>query len=331
MLEVGPISTPNFHLKLASKPSSSPTTMIYNHIPVMKDETLKFLAPKPGSLIVDATLGGGGHAKVILEASKTVKLIGIDQDLDAIESAKENLKEFGDRVSFVQDNFSNIRKIVGDKRIDGILFDLGVSSYQIDAAQRGFSFQADAPLDMRMDRSAKTTACDLINGGSREEIGDIIRDYGEERYFKRIASAIVNKRPVSTTSELADIIRYSIPKTSPVNTTKSIARVFQAFRIAVNRELESLKKALEDSIGLLAPKGRIVVISYHSLEDRIVKDIFKREASDCVCPPKLPACVCNHRKKLNIITKKPIIPTDKEIEFNPRARSAKLRAAEKSE
>jgi 16S rRNA (cytosine1402-N4)-methyltransferase len=302
--------------------------MIYHHIPIMKEEALKFLAPKPGSLIIDATLGGGGHARAILEASKTVKLTGIDQDADALEAAQENLKEFSDRASFVQDNFSNIRKIAGTKRIDGILFDLGVSSYQIDTSERGFSFQADAPLDMRMDRSAKTTAYDLINSGSREEIEDIIRDYGEDRYFKRIASAIIKYRPVKGTLELADIIRRSIPKTSPINTTKSIARVFQAFRIAVNRELDSLKKALEDSIGLLSPKGRIVVISYHSLEDRIVKGIFKREASDCVCPPKLPACVCNHRKKLNIITRKPVTPGDAELQANPRSRSAKLRVAE---
>jgi 16S rRNA (cytosine1402-N4)-methyltransferase len=181
---------------------------------------------------------------------------------------------------------------------------------------------------MRMDKSAKVTAKDLINDLSREEIEGIIKDYGEDRYFKRIAAAIIRKRPINTTAELAEIIKRSIPKTSPINTTKSIARVFQAFRIAVNNELDSLRKALEDSIGLLAPKGRIVVISYHSLEDRIVKEIFKRESVDCICPPKLPACVCKHRKKLNIITRKPIIPGEVELQANPRSRSAKLRAAE---
>jgi len=294
----------------------------------MKEETLKFLAPKPSSLIIDATLGGGGHAKAILEFSKTIKLIGIDQDIDAIESAKENLKEFGDRVDLVHDNFSNIKSIIGYRKINGILLDLGVSSYQIDTSERGFSFQADAPLDMRMDRSAKVSAKDLINDLGQEEIEGIIKDYGEDRYFKRIANAIVRKRPINTTTELADIIKRSIPKTSPVNATKSIARVFQAFRIAVNRELDSLKKALEDSIDILSPKGRIVVISYHSLEDRIVKDIFKRESVDCICPPKLPACVCKHKKKLNIITKKPLTPGDLELQENPRSRSAKLRAAE---
>jgi 16S rRNA (cytosine1402-N4)-methyltransferase len=304
--------------------------MIYNHIPVMKEEVIKFLAPKPDSIIIDATLGGGGHAKAILEASKSVKLIGIDRDADALEAAKENLEEFGGRVEFLHANFSNIRSIIEDRKskIGGILFDLGVSSYQIDAADRGFSFQADAPLDMRMDRSAKTSAEDLVNNLSRDEIEKMIREYGEERYCKRIASAIVRRRPVSTTSQLADIIKRSIPKTSPQNTTKSIARVFQAFRIAVNNELDSLKKALEDSVDLLAPTGRIVVISYHSLEDRIAKEVFKRESIDCICPPKLPACVCKHRKKLNIMTKKPVTPGDAELNINPRSRSAKLRAAE---
>jgi len=306
--------------------------MNYEHTPVMLKEVIDHLNVRPKGLIVDATLGGSGHAKAILEASKTVKLIGIDRDADALEAAKENLKAFGNRVEFIHANFSSISSLLASRisRLDGILFDLGVSSYQIDASERGFSFQADAPLDMRMDKSAKVTAKDLINDLSREEIERIIKDYGEDRYFKRIAAAIIRKRPINTTTELANIIKYSIPKISPINTTKSIARVFQAFRIAVNRELDSLKKALEDSIDLLAPKGRIVVISYHSLEDRIVKDIFKRESVDCICPPKLPACVCKHRRKLNIITRKPIIPGDAELQANPRSRSAKMRAAEKS-
>jgi 16S rRNA (cytosine1402-N4)-methyltransferase len=300
----------------------------YEHLPVMSQEVIEYLRPRSKSLIVDATLGGGGHSKEILLRSKNIKMIGIDQDIDAIEAAKENLRELSDRITFVQDNFSNIRSVIGNRKVDGILYDLGVSSYQIDSPERGFSFQADAPLDMRMNRSKDQTAADLINSSSKEEIERIIKEYGEERYYKRIASAIMNKRPVSTTSELADIVKYSIPKTSPVNTTKSIARVFQAFRIAVNRELDCLKAALEDSIDLLAPKGMIVVISYHSLEDRIVKNVFKRESLDCICPPKLPACVCKHRKKLNIMTKKPVTPSGIELKENPRSRSAKLRAAE---
>ena len=303
-------------------------TVRYEHLPVMPKEVIEYLNIHPNAVIVDATLGGGGHSKEILSKYKSIKMIGIDQDLDAIEAAKENLSEFSARVTFVHDNFSNIRSVIGDRKVDGILYDLGVSSYQIDSPERGFSFQADAPLDMRMNRSKGLTAADLINSLTKEEIERIIKEYGEERFFKRIASAIINKRPVSTTSELADIVKRSIPKISPVNTTKSIARVFQAFRIAVNRELESLKAALEDSIDLLAPKGRIVVISYHSLEDRIVKDIIKKESLDCICPPKLPACVCKHRKKLNIITKKPVTPSDIELKENPRSRSAKLRAAE---
>jgi 16S rRNA (cytosine1402-N4)-methyltransferase len=294
----------------------------------MAREVIEYLRPRSKSMIVDATLGGGGHSKEILSRSKNIKMIGIDQDIDAIEAAKENLREFSAQVTFVHDNFSNIRSVIGDRKVDGILYDLGVSSYQIDSPERGFSFRAEAPLDMRMNRSKNQTAADLINSSSKEEIESIIKEYGEERFFKRIASAIMNKRPVSTTSELADIVKNSIPKTSPVNTTKSIARVFQAFRIAVNRELESLKTALEDSIDLLAPKGRIVVISYHSLEDRIVKNVLKRGSLDCICPPKLPACVCKHRKKLNIMTEKPVTPSGIELKENPRSRSAKLRAAE---
>jgi len=301
----------------------------FAHSPVMIREAIQYLNIKSQALIVDATLGGGGHAKAILEAANKVELIGIDRDADAIGAAKENLKEFGDRVTFVRDNFTNIGSIASGRKINGMLFDLGVSSYQINTSARGFSFQEDAPLDMRMDKTSKTSAKDLVNSMDKEELERVIHDFGEDRYFKRIASAIIRNRPVYSTLELADIIKRSIPRTSPVNTTKSIARVFQAFRIAVNSELESLKAALEDSIGLLAPKGRIVVISYHSLEDRIVKDIFKRESIDCICPPKLPACVCDHRKKLNIITKKPATPSEAELKENPRARSAKLRAAER--
>ncbi len=303
----------------------------YEHTPVMAGEVFDYLSLKPNSLIIDATLGGGGHAKKILEASKTIRLIGIDQDADAIEAAKENLKIYSDRVSFIQDNFLNIRSHLAShiSHIDGILFDLGVSSYQIDSAERGFSFQADAPLDMRMDRSTKITAADLVNDLCHEELEKMIRDYGEDRYFKRIASSIIKRRPLSTTSELADAVKFSIPKTTPVNTTKSIARVFQALRIAVNDEMEKLKKALQDSIDVLAPKGRIVVISYHSLEDRIVKSTFKTASVDCICPPKQPACTCDHKKQLNILTKKPVTPSDEEVRANPRSRSAKLRAAEK--
>ncbi len=312
--------------------------MIYKHIPVMLKEVIEYLNIRPNTVIVDATLGGGGHAKAILEASDKIALIGIDQDAEAFEAAKENLKEFGSRVIFIHDNFSNIRSIINDRAsgighrvsgINGILFDLGVSSYQIDSSGRGFSFRTDAPLDMRMDRSKGRTAEDLVNSLDKEELEGIIRDLGEERFFKRIASAIIRNRPVKGTLGLADIIRRSIPKTSPQFATKSIARVFQAFRIAVNGELDSLRTALEDAIDLLAPGGRIVVISYHSLEDRMVKNIFKRESVDCICPPRQPQCTCDHKRKLAVITRKPVIPGPEEVGSNPRARSAKLRAAER--
>lgn len=299
------------------------------HSPVMVREALQYLLPKQHDLIVDATLGGGGHARAILETSKTANLIGIDQDDEAIAAARENLKEFGDRITFVKSNFSDIKSIASGQKISGILFDLGVSSHQIDTSGRGFSFREDAPLDMRMNKTLQASAKDLVNDLDQRELERIIMEYGEERFFRRIASAIIKARPVNSTLQLADIIKFSIPKSTPQNTTKSIARVFQALRIAVNSELDSLKTALEEAIDLLSPKGRIVVISYHSLEDRIVKETFKRESVDCLCPPKQMKCTCEHKKKLVIITRKPVIAGDEEVRENPRARSAKLRAAEK--
>jgi 16S rRNA (cytosine1402-N4)-methyltransferase len=301
----------------------------FAHVPVLLKESISFLNIKPGGTYIDATLGGGGHAKAMLKASETAKVIGIDRDAEAIEAAKENLKAFGDRVMFIRDDFSGIKRIAEERKIDGILFDLGVSSYQIDTPDRGFSFREDAPLDMRMDRSKGRTAEELINTIEPQELERIILEYGEERFFKRIASAIARNRPAKGTFWLADIVRHSIPKTSPQFATKSVARVFQAFRIAVNKELDSLRTALLDSIDMLAPRGRIVVISYHSLEDRIVKTTFKRESIECVCPPRQPQCTCDHKKKLAIITKKPVIPCPEEMDDNPRARSAKLRAAER--
>jgi len=302
------------------------------HIPVMVNEVLGFIKPKNNTVILDATLGYGGHSKEILSRFKNIRLIGIDQDIDAIKSAEDNLKAYKDRIELVNDNFNNIRKIIESRNIKlcFALFDLGVSSYQIDNPERGFSFQSDSILDMRMNRSSPITAEDLINSLDKNELEQVILEYGEERHYKRIASAIINKRPVHTTRELSNIIRMAIPKTTPINTTKSIARVFQAIRIKVNDELNSLKKALSDTIDLLVPGGRIVVISYHSLEDRIVKDRFRESAKGCICPPKQPICTCTHEKKLTIITKKPLTPTGQEISENPRSRSAKLRAAEKT-
>jgi 16S rRNA (cytosine1402-N4)-methyltransferase len=288
----------------------------YQHTPVMAKEVIEYLKPDKGKVFVDCTLGGGGHAEAILKAltplspspsgrggEKGVRVIAFDQDLEAIEAARQKLAEYSN-IEYIRDNFSNIKKHVKEK-VDGFLFDLGVSSYQIDEAPRGFSFQKDGPLDMRMDRGQKLTANEIVNRFPAGEIERIIRDYGEERFARRIARAIVEKRPLNATFELKEIVEKAIPTWRK---RESVSRVFQALRIAVNSELENLQKALKDSVELLRPGGRIVVISYHSLEDRIVKHAFRGFA----------------------LTKKPVLPSAEEIASNPRAKSAKLRAAEKT-
>jgi 16S rRNA (cytosine1402-N4)-methyltransferase len=296
----------------------------------MAKETLENLNLKPNALIVDATLGGGGHSEAILKNSpKSVKLIAIDQDDDALITSKKRLSEYADRITFIKGNFGDIKELVKNISFDGILFDLGVSSYQIDTPGRGFSFQDEGELDMRMDRTIATSAKELVNNSSEEELADIIWQYGEERNSRKIARSIMNVRPLYTTKELANAVMFASRGAPPLEKKKALARVFQAIRIAVNNEMVVLKKAIKDSIELLKPHGRIVVLSYHSLEDKIVKAYFKLGASSCVCPPKVPVCVCGHKRTLDLITKKPISASDEEISANPRARSAKMRVAEK--
>ena len=308
----------------------------YQHEPVLLKEVIKILKPKAGKVFIDCTLGGGGHAEEILKEMKSLgHLVGIDCDREAIEAGAERLAKYKNKVKFINGNFVNIKNIVkeqGFERVDGILFDLGVSSYQIDTPERGFSLRVDGPLDMRMDRSKSLTAAHLINNLDIEKLENIFRDFGEERFSRRIAKSIARERQkkhLTRTLQLVNLIKGAVPNLSPKKKLDSVTRIFQALRIAVNAELDNLKIALRDSLNLLKKNGRIAVISYHSLEDRIVKTIFKEEASDCICPPKVPVCVCGHKKIIKILTPKPITPKASEIKSNKRARSAKLRAAEK--
>lgn len=284
-------------------------TVSYQHAPVMAKEAVEYLKPAAGKVLVDATLGGGGHAEKLRAG---LRVIAFDRDADAISAAKTRLSRY-ENITYIRDSFTNLKKHIKQK-IDGILFDLGVSSYQIDEPSRGFSFQQDGPLDMRMDQNQKLTASDIVNHFSSRELEQIFRNYGEERFSKRISNAICatrNAKKIQTTFELKGIVEKAIPSWKKRD---SVARVFQSLRIAVNDELENLRNGLKDAIDILKPGGRIVVLSYHSLEDRIVKHAFRGKAKEGV---------------LKVLTKKPIIPGRKEIEENPRAKSAKLRAAEK--
>lgn len=308
----------------------------YQHTPVLLKEVIKILKPKAGKVFIDCTLGGGGHAEEILKRMDSLgHLVGIDCDAEALEAGAERLAKYRNKVKFVHGNFVNIKNIIkeqGFERVDGIFFDLGVSSYQIDTSERGFSLRVDGPLDMRMDRSKSLTSAHLINNLNIEKLEKIFRDFGEERFSRRIAKSIVREREknhITRTLQLVNLIKGAVPNLSPKKKLDSVTRIFQSLRIAVNSELDNLKIALRDSINLLKKNGRIAVISYHSLEDRIVKTIFKEEASDCICPPKVPVCVCGHKKRIKILTPKPVTPKALETKSNPRARSAKLRAAEK--
>ena len=310
--------------------------MEFRHVPVLLDECLEGLSIKPDGIYVDGTLGGGGHASAVCERlSGSGTLIGIDRDRDAIDAAGKRLENYPCRKIFVNRNYSDIKEILKDNgidSIDGALLDLGVSSFQLDNAERGFSYMNDAPLDMRMNRDDSLTAKDVVNGYSRADLTRIISAYGEERWASRIASFIEEARkekPIETTGELTEIIKAAIPASARRTGPHPAKRTFQAIRIEVNEELTRLEKALEDFCDVLSPGGRLCVISFHSLEDRIVKDVMARRADPCTCPPDIPVCVCGKVADIKKITRKPVVPSVEEQEDNPRARSAKLRICEK--
>ncbi len=301
------------------------------HVPVLYEEVLEYLAPRPGGRYIDATVGGGGHAEGILgRSSPDGRLLGVDRDPAALEVARQRLARFGDRVVLVQGSFRHLRVIAEERTftsVDGILFDLGYSSFQVEDPQRGFSFHAEGPLDMRFGPDTTVTAAQLVNTLPEEELADLIFRYGEERHARRIARAIVRHRPIRTARELGTLIERTVGRRG--RRIHPATRTFQALRIAVNDELGALEEALPQAVALLKPGGRLVVISFHSLEDRLVKHFLKREATDCLCPPHVPICQCGHRASLRILTKKPVTPSPEEVQRNPRARSAKLRAAER--
>jgi 16S rRNA (cytosine1402-N4)-methyltransferase len=305
-------------------------------MPVMPAEVIRYMAPKPGGVYVDGTIGGGGHAKLILEETNPDGLlIGFDRDAEALRAAQEKLIPFGERVRLVHGNFTGLGEVLagfGIDRIDGFILDLGVSSHQLDSAERGFSFRKDTPLDMRMDRDSDTTAADLVNTLPEQELARIIRVFGEERWACRIAAFIAAAReeaPIETTLRLVNIIKGAIPRGAWEERLHPATRTFQALRIAVNDELASLEKGLDMGIRMLKRGGRGVVIAFHSLEDRIVKNSFRRFAHGCSCPKGLPYCVCGNMQLLRVLTGKPVMAGGAEVEANPRARSAKLRAAER--
>lgn len=303
------------------------------HIPVLLAETLGFLEPAArGGVFVDCTLGMGGHAQAILESAASVSVIGIDRDPEAIEKAGERLKEFGARFRFVHADFREIKTVlekIGEIQVAGVLADLGVSSWQLDAPERGFSFRFDAPLDMRMNaESNEPTAAQLLETLSEEEIANIIYEYGEERFSRRIARRIIEKRengePLETTDQLAELVAKAV-KAGRHERIHPATRTFQALRIAVNRELENLDLFLRDAVDVLEPNGKLAVISFHSLEDRIVKRTFRKLAGACECSARLPICQCGAVRKVEILTNRPIVSSESEMQLNPRARSAKLR------
>lgn len=309
--------------------------MEFKHIPIMLNEVLEGLDIKPDGTYVDGTLGGAGHSsEIVKRLSDKGRLIGIDQDMDAIKASGERLKEYKN-VKIIHSNYVNMKNVLMDEGIDGvdgILLDLGVSSYQFDNKERGFSYRENAPLDMRMDREVPYTAQDIVNDYSQDELRRIISDYGEEKFAGRIAANIVNKREtkrIETTFELNDIIKDAIPAAARRKGGNPCKKTYQALRIELNKELMVLEDSLEDMIEMLKPNGRLCIITFHSLEDRIVKSAFRTAENPCICPPEFPVCTCGRVSKGKVITRKPIVANDEELEINPRSSSAKLRVFEK--
>ena len=309
--------------------------MEFKHVTVLLNEAVDILDIKPDGIYVDGTLGGAGHSLEIVKKLTSGKLICFDQDINAISAAKVKLKDFMDKTILVHSNFENLREELnklGIESIDGFLVDLGVSSHQLDVPERGFSYMQDAPLDMRMDNDAELSAYDVVNTYSEAELKRVIKDYGEENWSARIAKLIVERRatmPIRTTFELVDAIKAAIPKKMRDENQHPAKRTFQAIRIEVNRELDVIEKTLLAAVEMMNEGGVLAVITFHSLEDRIVKNVFKKLQYSCTCPPEFPVCICNSKQIVEIITRKPILPSENEVEMNPRSRSAKLRAARK--
>lgn len=311
--------------------------MAFNHTSVLLKETVDGLNVRPDGIYVDATLGGGGHAfEVCSRLNDKGRFIGIDQDADAVEAAGKRLEGFGEKVTIIRSNYRDMKPQlhkIGIDKIDGIVIDLGVSSYQLDTADRGFSYRVDAPLDMRMDQRQKMTARDIVNGYSESELYRVIRDYGEDRFAKNIAKHIVAERekaPIETTEQLNEIIRHAIPMKIQKTSGHPSKRTFQAIRIELNHELDVLRDSLDDMIDMLNPGGRICIITFHSLEDRIVKSAFRKNENPCTCPSHFPVCVCGKVSKGKVVTRKPILPSEEEMESNSRSKSAKLRIFERA-
>lgn len=310
--------------------------MEFQHVSVLLEETVEALQIKPDGIYVDGTLGGAGHARQICQRlNDKGRFVGIDQDEEAVVVSTERLKEYGEKVSIIKSNYAQMKQVLQDlgiEKVDGILLDLGVSSYQLDNAERGFSYMADAPLDMRMDKDQTVSAKDIVNTYPEAELARIIREYGEERYARNIARNIVKtreSRSIETTFQLVDIIRGSMPAKARNGKGHPAKRTSQAIRIECNHELEVLREALDDMVDLLNDQGRLCIITFHSLEDRIVKVSYRRNENPCTCPPDFPVCVCGKRSKGKVITKKPILPSEREQEENSRSQSAKLRVFER--
>lgn len=311
--------------------------MEFSHIPVLLDEVIENLDIQPSGIYVDGTLGGAGHSSAIVtRLTQGGRLIGIDQDKDAIAAASKRLEAFHEQVTIVRDNYEHIPEVLqelGIPKVNGILLDIGVSSYQLDNPERGFSYNSDEPLDMRMDQDGPMTAADIVNSWSQEELTRILRDYGEERFASGIAKRIVQEReerPFATTGDLVRVIRASIPMKMQEKYGNPCKRTFQAVRIACNRELDVLQDSIDRLIDCLEPGGRLCIITFHSLEDRIVKNAFKRNENPCTCPPEFPVCVCGKTSRGKVISRKPIVPSEEELGRNKRAASSKLRVFEKA-